>query len=636
MRAAKGMESELEASARSDQQGDSVDITYQPVDRTVRTKPGSTILATAHEAGVEIVSTCGGRGKCTSCRVKLLSGRFSPVTSNDRSELGDDDVREGFRLACQTSVLETGAIQIAPLTSETAFRILTSTGFEADLTSAPSLEPGVWKVAAQVSAPTSEDHQSSDVQEMLDATELSTADLDLPISILRRLPSVLKEADGNLTLTVSGDRAIAIEPGDTRGHLFGLAIDVGTTSVVVELVDLASGAIIEVASRMNPQTTFGGDIMSRIAFAKKDPNGTRKLNRKVIGLANQLILEVCENAQVDRAHIYKVVIVGNTCMHHLFLGIDPSRVGFSPYAPILNHTVRTGAQDLGLRLPAAEVIFLPVVGGFVGADTMGMILATGVDRGHGLRIAVDIGTNGEVVLGSEKRLMVCSAPAGPALEGAQIRHGMRAALGAIEKIEIDNDIKIQVIGDAPPTGICGSGMIDALAACLDAGLLNKQGLLLIDQPDEVPETIRRRLRTGEKYREIVLAWAEETTTGQDIVLDQDDIRQIQLAKGAIASGIAMLQKLMEIDLDAVEQLYLAGGFGNYLNLRNAQRIGLIPQLDKDRVMYVGNAALMGARRALVSEQELERAERIARSIEHVAIGFRQDFQEIFVESVGFP
>lgn len=612
-----------------------VELRFQPAGRMVRAGCGMTVLAVAHEVGIDIVSTCGGRGKCTSCRVKLVGGDFSPACANDRTELGDEDVREGFRLACQTTVFGSGEVQVAPLTSESAFQILTASGSEA-LIPAPILEPGIWKVAAQVKLSSSEDQQISEVEEVLAATGMEESPPEVPLDMVRRLPGVLNEARGSLTVAVSRGRIVAIEAGDTRDQLLGLAIDVGTTSVVVELVDLMSGAALGVASRMNTQTVFGGDIMSRIAFAKKDRNGTHKLTRKVISLTNQLIKEVCDGAGVEHGRIYKVVVVGNTCMHHLFLGINPSHVGFSPYAPIVKHTVRTTAREVGLRLPSAEVVMLPLVGGFVGADTMGMILATGLDREQGLRMTVDIGTNGEVVLGSEDRLMVCSAPAGPALEGAQIRNGMRAALGAIDKIEIDDDIKFHVIGEVPATGICGSGMIDALAACLDAGILNRQGLLLTDQAEEFPDGIRRRLRVGKKYREIVLAWADETTIGQDIVLDQDDVRQLQLAKGAIASGIAMLQRLMGIELEDIERFYLAGGFGNYLNLRNAQRIGLIPSLGTDRVTYVGNAALMGARRALVSNRELTRAEGVARAIEHVAIGLRPEFQEIFVESVGFP
>lgn len=613
-----------------------VEVVFRPLGRHVRGRQGKTVIAIAHDSGIDIVSTCGGRGRCTSCRIKLLSGSFSHAGANDLATLGADDVRDGFRLACQTVVTGPSEVQIAPLSSETAFQILTSGGTDTPA-DRPTLEPGIWKVTGRVTLPTDENHQTSEVDAILAAVELDPTGVDIPLDVLRCVPDAMTEADGVVTLAVSPTRIIALEAGDTRGVLFGLAIDIGTTSVLVELVDLTTGEARAVASRMNAQTVYGGDIMSRIAFAKKSPTGTRKLHSKVINLINELIDEVCERGGAVREHIYRAVVVGNTCMHHLFLGVNPSRVGFSPYSPILRHTVRTRSRDLGLNcLPTAEVILLPNVGGFVGADAMAMILSTGVDRASNLQMAVDIGTNGEVVLGSAERLMVCSAPAGPALEGAQVRHGMRASLGAIDKVSIDDDVRIGVIGDVQPSGICGSGMVDALAACLDAGILNQGGLLRTDETAHLPPRLAKRLRVGEKYREIVLAWAEETAVGHDVVLTQDDIRQLQLAKGAIASGIKMLQRVMGIELDQIERFHLAGGFGNYLNLGSAQRIGLIPPLPRERVVYVGNAALAGARRALVSSSEVGRAERVAREIEHVAIGFRPDFQEVFLEAVAFP
>jgi len=625
---------EAPAQTRRHEIGELVAVVYHPPGKTVKAQLGRTLLAVAHEAGVDIVSTCGGRGKCTSCRVKLLGGAVPDPTANDRSELGDDDVRDGFRLSCQTTVIGPAEVQIAPLTSETSFQILTGGGTET-LASRLTLEPGIWKLMADAKLPTSERQQSSELEEVLLAAGLR--DLEIPLGVIKQIPSALTEAAGTVTVTLSQGRLIAVEGGDTRTLFFGLAIDIGTTSVVVELVDLLSGDLVGVASAMNAQTVFGGDIMSRIAFAKKEPTGTQKLNRKIIGLINTLVKEVCEKAGVAPEWIYKVAAVGNTCMHHLFLGINPSHVGFAPYAPIMRHGARFTAREVGLHVhPMAEVVLLPLVGGFVGADTMGMVLATGIYQGDELRMAVDIGTNGEVVLGSERRLMVCSAPAGPALEGAQIKHGMRAALGAIDRVEIAGDVKIHVIGDVPASGICGSGMIDALAACLDAGLLSRAGLFMTHEADRFPPALGRRLRVGDKYREFVVAWAEETSIGQDIVLTQDDVRQLQLAKGAIASGIRMLQRVMGVTANRITNLYLAGGFGNYLNLRNACRIGLIPSIPEDRILYVGNAALVGARRVLLSESERLRVERITREIEHVAIGFHPDFQGVFLEAVGFP
>ncbi len=614
----------------------SVPVTYLPLGQCVMARPGKTLLTVAHEAGIELVATCGGRGKCTSCRVKLLVGSFPPASSSDCVRLGEDDIRDGFRLACQTTITDRCEVQIAPLSSESAFQILASAGTKPLAEHLP-LEPGIRKVTAHVELPTDENHQSSEVEAILAATALATERLELPLEILRRVPAVLDQGAGEVTLTVSRNQIIAIERGDTRRALLGLAIDVGTTTVVVELIDLNTGERVAVASQLNAQSVFGGDIMSRIAFTKKDPGGTRKLHHRLITLIEQLVGEVCQQSGAVPEQIYRAVVVGNTCMHHLFLGIDPSHVGFSPYSPIVRKTVSVKSRDLGFKWSSmADVILLPNIGGFVGADAMAVILATGLDRGHRLQMAVDIGTNGEVLLGSAGRLMACSAPAGPALEGAQIQHGMRASLGAIDKVHINDDVAIHVIGDVRPSGICGSGMIDALATCLDAGILNKGGLLLTDRAETFPLPIRPRLRTGNKYREFVLAWAHETSNGKDIVLTQDDIRQLQLAKGAIASGIRLLQLAMGVQLQEIETFYLSGGFGNYLDLRNAQRIGLIPPLPQDRIAYVGNAALLGARRALLSEAELARAEQVAREIEHVAIGIRPDFQEVFLETVAFP
>src|SRR5262245_57561897 len=614
--------------------GEVVSVVYHPLGRAVTVPGGTTVLTAAHEAGIDIVSTCGGRGKCTSCRIKVVKGTIGPPTASDIGELGEDDVREGFRLACQTAITESLEVQAAPLTSETAFQILTATGSE---TLAPrlTLEPGVWKILTHAKLPTSEAQQSSELDAVLDAAGLDRPTISL--HVIRGVPAAVTSERGTVTVAAGPGEILAIEPGDTRTFLFGLAIDIGTTSVVVELVDLTSGEVVAVASSMNTQTVFGGDIMSRIAFAKKDPGGTLKLQRKIIGLLNTLVKDATEQAGVGPEFIYKVVVVGNTCMHHLFLGINPSHVGFAPYAPIMRHGAAFKARDIGLHVhPMATVVLLPLVGGFVGADTMGMVLATGLYQDSDIQMAVDIGTNGEMVLGSRERLMVCSAPAGPALEGAQIKHGMRGALGAIDRVQIDDDVRLHTIGEVPPSGICGSGMIDALAALLDAGLLNRSGLFMNHEADRFPPSLGRRLRIRDKYREFVLAWAEETVIGQDIVLTQDDVRQLQLAKGAIASGIRMLQRVMGVGAEAISRFYLAGGFGNYLNLRNAVRIGLVPPLPEERIVYVGNAALMGARRVLLSEPERSVAERIAREIEHVAIGFHPDFQEVFLEAVQFP
>jgi uncharacterized 2Fe-2S/4Fe-4S cluster protein (DUF4445 family) len=334
-----------------------------------------------------------------------------------------------------------------------------------------------------------------------------------------------------------------------------------------------------------------------------------------------------------------VVIVGNTCMHHLLLGIDPSYVGLAPYAPVVRQPLVLPARELFLKLPPeARVCFLPLVAGFVGADAVAVALATRLDESPALRIAVDIGTNGEVLLGSREHLWACSAPAGPALEGAQIRHGMRAAIGAIDRVEVAaGDLRLHTIGDAPAQGLCGSGLVDAIAALLDLGVLDWTGLIDVDRRDRLSAPIPARVEMRGEERLVVLAREGEHGARHEITLTQDDVRQVQLCKGAIASGVAMLQHVAGVPTERVDELMLAGGFGNYLSVRSALRIGLIPPgLPESRIRYVGNAAALGAQLALVSEAERARAEAIARRIEHVSLAAHPDFENIFVDCMNFP
>src|SRR5882724_4176799 len=612
-----------------------ISLTILPGPRVLDAKPGTTILKAAHAGGVDINAICGGRGRCTSCRVKLVAGTAPPPTIMDELQLGDALVREGYRLSCQWPVTEPITVQVAPPLDDTTFQIL---GGER-LAGAPapiSIDAGIRKRAVQVALSKDEHVQTSDLEALLAAT--GGAIEDVPPAVLKTLPAALRERDGEVTVTTFGRRVLAVEAGDTALHKFGLAVDIGTTSVVSTLIELESGEQLASVSSLNPQAVFGGDLMSRIAFAQFDPGNLRKLQTRIIGLLNQHIEQVCRDAGVLSKWIYKVVIVGNTCMHHVLLGIDPSYVGLAPYAPVMRHPVTLAARELFLKVnPEARVCLLPIVAGFVGADAVAVALATRMDESTEIRVAVDIGTNGEVLLGSREHLWACSAPAGPALEGAQIRHGMRAALGAIDRVGLEGeDLTLHTIGEASAQGICGSGLIDAIAVLLDAGVIDWTGLIDLDHLDRLsPALAARVIKRGEE-RAVILARPGESGATQELLLTQDDIRQVQLCKGAIASGAAMLQRIAGVPEDKVAELMLAGGFGNYLSIPSALRIGLIPPLPESRIRYVGNAALMGAQLALLSEVERGKAETIARSIEHVSLAAHPDFQDVFVDCMNFP
>jgi uncharacterized 2Fe-2S/4Fe-4S cluster protein (DUF4445 family) len=625
-------------------------ILTQPGDarprRELTVAAGTSILTAAHDGGVDVTATCGGRGRCTSCRVKFIEGTIPPPTIMDEIQLGDDLVREGYRLSCQCTVTEPITVQVAPPLEEHAFQILGAGPGVGGL--GVRIDAGIAKELVKVSLPREEHHQTSDLEQL--AAAVGVAPESVGPSVLAGLPQALRDDPAGVTVTtfVSGSisgsgpggaarTVVAVERGDTTVMKFGLAIDVGTTSVVTTLIELESGEQLASVSSLNPQAVFGGDLMSRIAFAQFNPTNLRKLQTRIVGLLNQHVAEVCRTSGVLPKWIYKAVVVGNTCMHHLLLGIDPSHVGLAPYAPVMRHAAVLPARDLPLKIaPEARVCLLPLVAGFVGADAVAVALATRLADSPALRVAVDIGTNGEVLLGSRERLLACSAPAGPALEGAQIRHGMRGAQGAIDKVTIDHDVHIHTIGETPALGICGSGLIDLLAGLLDAGVIDWTGLIQVEARDSLPPALRGRVAMRGEERVFVVLRPGEAGARAEIVLTQDDVRQVQLAKGAIASGITMLLHVAAVPLERVEELLLAGGFGNYLSILSAIRIGLIPALPFGRVRYVGNAASLGAQLCLLSEAERARAETIASRIEHVSLAAHPDFEQIFVDAMNFP
>ena len=479
-----------------------------------------TIINVAHDGGIDITATCGERGKCRACRIKILSGQVPPPTMQDRIQLGEEEIRDNFRLACQTKVISDCKVLLAPPTKESGYQIM-----GADLETQRvglELDSGVEKFLIEAKAPTEEHHQTSDVEEMLKCLP-EEIDRCLPLFILRQVPAVLRDKQGSMTVTTFNDRVISIESGDTTGKKYGMAFDIGTTSIVGNLLDIDSGEQLATVGNVNPQAQFGGDLMSRIAYAMFDTKKLTALRSKALNAITGFIREACEMAGIEPEQIHKIVVVGNTCMHHVFLGVDPTYVGLAPYAPVVRTSLSFHSSELPLKgAPNAVVCLLPIVAGFVGADTIACILATKIYDSKKKRALVDIGTNGEVVMGDHTGLMACSAPAGPALEGAQIRHGMRGAVGAIEKVSIDDDVACQVIGSAPAIGICGSGLVDAAAAMKSASVMAPSGLLKAENSSRLPNNLRQRFsKTDDGKEQFVLVWANESGREEDIVLTQN-------------------------------------------------------------------------------------------------------------------
>ena len=602
--------------------------------RRANVEADETLLDAAHAAGIAIEATCGLRGRCRSCRVKIVSGEVPPATIQDTVQLGHDEVRENFRLACQTKVVENCVAMAMPPKSESGHQILTSKISAAE-THGLNIESGIEKHLVSAKAPASEHNQTADWDEIFSVLP-EGIERQISLGVMRKIPTALRGKGGTLTATTFNGRVIDLEAGDTTEHIYGIAFDIGTTSIVGSLIDLTTGECLSNVGGVNPQAVYGGDLMSRIAYAQFDEKKLATLRARALNALSDFTKQACAEADLSADHIYKMVVVGNTCMHHVLLGIDVSHVGLAPYAPVVNDAIVVPSSELPLKAaPNAQVCLLPIVAGFVGADTMACVLATRIFESVEIRALVDIGTNGEVVMGGKGRLMACSAPAGPALEGAQIRHGMRGAMGAIERIHIKDDITCTVIGDTPAIGICGSGLIDACAELVKCGVMETSGRFLPKGREKLPLALQSRFKKSADGVEFTLVDRDQSGKDEAVTLTQQDIRQIQLAKSAIYSGIFMLLKVMEVSEDDLKELLMCGGFGNYINVENAVKIRLVPDLPMDKITYAGNAALMGAQIALISETERNRASELARSIDHVGLATHPDFQDLFIEGMSF-
>ena len=596
-------------------------VTFFPEGKAAEVEVGTRLSTAAALAGAFIDAPCGERGKCGKCRVQAGAG-LGELTEAESKKLSLDDLADGWRLACQATVLGEATIKVPFGSLQTVLSGIQQAG---------RLKPSLRKVFVKLSEPTVAD-QRADVARLRAALGPGVR---VSLDAARDLGQVLRAADFAVTAVLAGDECFAVEPGDTRASLYGIAFDIGTTTVVGALLDLNTGEQVAVASSLNGQATHGADVISRITFAMGGQENLAQLQRAVLETINGVLGEVVRRSGVPRETIYELVAVGNTTMSHLLLGIDPSSLALAPFVPVNTEAQAPRADSLGVAIHArAPVYVLPNIACFVGSDTVGVIMATKVHEDDRVRLAIDIGTNGEIVLGSRARLLACSTAAGPAFEGAEITFGMRATDGAIEKVWIEDDVKVQTINKARPRGICGSGLIDAVAEMLRLGLLDETGRLLSqdDARQILPAALCDRLVQTERGYAFLLATAGK----QRIFLTQQDVRKLQLAKGAISAGIAILMKDLGVTFDDIAEVLLAGAFGSYVNPASSRAIGLVPPFPLSRLISVGNAASVGARLALLSTDARREAEDIAARVEHVELSSRPDFQDTFVEAMYFP
>ncbi len=610
-----------------------VSIEFRPHDKVTRVPPGMTLFNAASWIGLPIDSTCGAKGTCGKCKVRILRGHNGP-TAADRRVFTEAELADGWRLSCRSEAHSDVVCEVPRLMGNPKAALM---GYNRHVI----LNANVHKVPLTLTPPSLED-QRSDFSRIRDALAPEGYEVEASLNALRQLPSLLRKSQWQVTAVVVGQELVSVEGGDTSGRSFGLAFDIGTTTVVGMLLDLNNGAPVAVRSALNRQAVHGADVISRISYTMLNEGGLSQLNEAIVGTMNGLIAQLLQEGQVAPHEVYEVVTAGNATMLHLFLGADPEPIGLEPFIPVVEDMVQTSAQEVGLAiLPQAQVHCLPYLGAYVGADLVAGLLATGLAQNEGVRLLVDVGTNGEIILGSAERTVATAAPAGPAFEGAQIQDGMRASDGAIEAVTITRDgISLQVIGDVPPIGLCGSGLLDAVAQLRLCGLMLPSGRFV--KADEafdlvVPDLAKRIITDQDDgRRSFVLAWGEESGSGKPIVLTQRDVRELQFAKGSIAGGIDVVMRELGIEAEELVEIYLAGSFGSYINPQSARIIGLVPAVPVERIKAVGNAAGEGAKIALLSFRERQVARSLPQIVEYHELSGRGDFNDSFLAVLQFP
>jgi uncharacterized 2Fe-2S/4Fe-4S cluster protein (DUF4445 family) len=603
---------------------------------------GTPLVRALWAAGVAVETPCGGFGVCGKCKVRFTGGAVPEPTQEEYRHVPAQELAEGWRLACRHRVM--GDIQLeVPAESRPAIAQVLTTAVERPV----SLEPAVRRLPLHVPAPSTSDERS-DLRRLLDALReqhgIALAVEQVPLGVLRQLPQVLRDAGFRVHAVLfcdpehpAANRLLAVQPDDTH-PLLGIAFDIGTTTLVGYLIDLQSGKELAYAARLNPQVQYGDDVVSRLSFVYHDPAGLKQLQHAVVRGMNEIIAEACQTAGVDPHDVFEVVAVGNTTMLHFLLGVNTNSIAVAPYVPVFTDLLSVEVRQIGLRVnPAAMLTTLPCVAGYVGADTVAVVLTHLFDPEGETVLALDIGTNGEVVLRHQGKYYCTSAAAGPAFEGGRIYQGIRAEAGAVSQISVESNgenrwLHVTTVAGAPPKGICGSGLIDAAACLLDIGAVNEAGRMSNNDNGEWWEA---HLTTLCEQKAFQLVAPEAAGNAEGIVLTQKDVRELQLAKGSIRAVMEVLLQEAGITWLDVRRLLVAGAFGMYVNLRSAQRIGLLPPLPLQCIEPVGNAAGAGAKIALRSVRERKRAEWLARQMKHIVMTGNPQYEEQYIEHLGF-
>ena len=607
-------------------------LVFQPSGRTISVDDHLNVLDLARRSRVYVEQTCNGAGTCGKCQV-IIRGAAPPPTQAELNFLSSDQIASGLRLACQVvpnASLEIQVPEVGPLD-------ILSDGLRVHL----RRDPPVAKHLVVVPQPSVAD-QRDDLERLLGALH-SKGFASPDLSVLQALPTVLREANWRVTVVEAREagerRIISVEPGDTSQTLYGVAFDIGTTTVVGYLWDLSVGKPAGVCAAVNPQTSYGADVIARIHHVSKSAHGIQELRKAITGGVNELVAELCEDAGISARSIYAAVFAGNTVMLHLLLGLPVENIAQAPYIPVVRSGINTDAVHAWLKIhPQGTVFILPHIASYVGADIVADIVASSIAEHKKLRLLLDFGTNAEIVLGNREKVLACAAAAGPCFEGGNISCGMRASRGAICSARFgDGDLSLETISNRPPVGLCGTGLLDLAATLIRHGVVDETGRMLSGEELEgVHPALAARVDEGDRGARFMLVSAEESGTGQPLYLTQRDIRELQNAKAAIAAGIRILCQTWGVEVSDLEEILLAGAFGNSIRMESAIAVGLLPSVAAARCRSVGNAAGVGAQMALLSTRLRSKVERVARAVQYVELSSSPDFTDAYIDEMCFP
>ena len=603
-----------------------VKLDFAPSNQSFKVPPGVSVFDAASWNGIAIDSTCGGHGTCKKCKVQITEG-IVPISRLDIRAFNQEELKNGWRLACVARATENLAITVPAMTTRPK---AATVGVGRQVI----LRPAVQKRYIELVEPTLHD-QRPDIQRVKDA--IDDLEVFVEFGVLQKLPTVLRKNDFKVTAVVVDDVLIDVEPGDTTEFRYAIAYDLGTTTVVATLLDLNSGTPIGVKSMLNKQQPFGADVISRISATMLDENALSRLRNAAQSTLDELTQEVIKEAKVNKDNVYEVAIAGNATMIQLILGVDPEPVGVAPFITASQYWPVLNAKEFGINIhPQARAYSFPSLGAYVGGDIVAGVLASGMDRDKRVRLFIDVGTNCEIVLSDGNKIITTAAPAGPAFEAASIKCGMRAADGAIEVVKITKDgVTLQVIGEVEPQGMCGSGLVDAVAELAKIGVLDQSGRFISKQELEknFPKLSDRLIDLESTEKAFILHGDKNDPL---VYLTQRDVRELQFAKASIATGWRLLMEQLELKDDDIQQVLLAGSFGSYLSPASAIQIGLVPKIPVMRIVSAGNVAGEGAKMVLLSQPERNGANALLNEVEYVELSDRADFNDKFVVQLGFP